>query len=266
MTTNQTVGSYWFRANVEEACRSYNNGAGRSIFTYAGANVSQPNSTSSQISSCDDEGPLIPRWPTTVPQDTFSAQAQTLEVDVELPGLGKNNGDIIVWAVNMTAMNVDWEFPVLSYVYKGNTSYPDDENLISISNEAKWTYWIIQETPSSTVPIPHPIHLHGHHFFILGTGTGVWSPNNKLQFDNPPRRDSATLPGGGWLVIAFRADNPGAWLMHCHIAWHISDGLGVTFLEGIDSIAPAPADYDPTCRDWTSYYKHAAYLKIDSGL
>ena len=137
MTTNQTVGSYWFRANVEEACRSYNNGAGRSIFTYAGANVSQPNSTSSQISSCDDEGPLIPRWPTTVPQDTFSAQAQTLEVDVELPGLGKNNGDIIVWAVNMTAMNVDWEFPVLSYVYKGNTSYPDDENLISISNEAK---------------------------------------------------------------------------------------------------------------------------------
>jgi FtsP/CotA-like multicopper oxidase with cupredoxin domain len=25
------------------------------------------------------------------------------------------------------------------------------------------------------------------------------------------------LPPGGWLVIAFQTNNPGAWLMHCHI-------------------------------------------------
>jgi drug/metabolite transporter superfamily protein YnfA len=25
------------------------------------------------------------------------------------------------------------------------------------------------------------------------------------------------LPGGGYLVLAFVTDNPGAWLMHCHI-------------------------------------------------
>lgn len=39
------------------------------------------------------------------------------------------------------------------------------------------------------------------------------------------------LPAGGWLVLAFETDNPGAWLMHCHIAWHVSEGLAVQFLE-----------------------------------
>ena len=39
------------------------------------------------------------------------------------------------------------------------------------------------------------------------------------------------LPGNGWVVIAFFTNNPGAWLMHCHIAWHVSQGLGVQFLE-----------------------------------
>lgn len=31
------------------------------------------------------------------------------------------------------------------------------------------------------------------------------------------RRDVASLPGGGYLVLAFKTDNPGSWLMHCHI-------------------------------------------------
>lgn len=78
-------------------------------------------------------------------------------------------------------------------------------------------YWIIQETAGSIVPIGHPIHLHGHYFYVLGAGPGQWSRDSDLNFDNPPRRDSATLPGFGWLVIAFRVDNPGAWLMHCHV-------------------------------------------------
>lgn len=33
------------------------------------------------------------------------------------------------------------------------------------------------------------------------------------------------LPGGGFLAIAFKPDNPGAWLLHCHIAWHASSGM-----------------------------------------
>lgn len=52
-----------------------------------------------------------------------------------------------------------------------------------------------------------------------------------VQLNNPPRRDVALLPLGGYLVIAFKADNPGSWLIHCHIAWHASSGLALQVLE-----------------------------------
>lgn len=45
-----------------------------------------------------------------------------------------------------------------------------------------------------------------------------------FNFTNPPRRDVVLLPANGYIAIAFKPDNPGAWLMHCHIAWHASAG------------------------------------------
>lgn len=41
-----------------------------------------------------------------------------------------------------------------------------------------------------------------------------------FNFDNPPRRDVALLYAEGYLALAFRPDNPGIWLVHCHIAFH----------------------------------------------
>lgn len=70
------------------------------------------------------------------------------------------------------------------------------------------------------VRIPHPIHLHGHDFYLLGSAANSVFDNSSvstLTFNNPPRRDVALLPAGGWLAIAFPTDNAGAWLMHCHI-------------------------------------------------
>jgi FtsP/CotA-like multicopper oxidase with cupredoxin domain len=64
---------------------------------------------------------------------------------------------------------------------------------------------VIQEV--GNVNVPHPIHLHGHDFYLLGVGTGVFSDPSVLQFANPPRRDVAMLPAGGWLVLAFPTDN-----------------------------------------------------------
>lgn len=71
--------------------------------------------------------------------------------------------------------------------------------------------------------VPHPIHLHGHDFYLLGqtngsnTGTFTAADIPRLNFVNPPRRDVAMLPASAWIVIAFDTDNPGAWLMHCHV-------------------------------------------------
>lgn len=55
----------------------------------------------------------------------------------------------------------------------------------------------------------HPFHLHGHDFYILAQGFGAYTPVTKLNRKNPPRRDTATMAGSGYLVIAFENDNPG---------------------------------------------------------
>ena len=56
-----------------------------------------------------------------------------------------------------------------------------------------------------------------------------------FNFNNPPRRDVILLPAHGFIAIALKPDNPGAWLVHCHIAWHASAGR----CNSRDDIAPS---------------------------
>jgi hypothetical protein len=54
--------------------------------------------------------------------------------------------------------------------------------------------------------------------------------------------------------------------MHCHIAWHVSDGLAVQFLEAKDQAPLGDANWDTTCKNWNTYVPNAIYQKADSGL
>lgn len=83
-----------------------------------------------------------------------------------------------------------------------------------------------------------------------------------LKLDNPPRRDVVLLPNNGYVVIAFPADNPGAWIVHCHIAFHISQGLGLTIMERQEAanlLWPKPYDgaiveSRRVCWNWQTWY------------
>jgi hypothetical protein len=76
------------------------------------------------------------------------------------------------------------------------------------------------------------------------------------------------LPAFGWVVVAFHTDNPGAWLFHCHIAWHVAEGLGVQFLERAANILAAMNlnEITPNCDAWNAYYPTDIYQQTDSGL
>ncbi|CAI7639808.1 unnamed protein product [Penicillium bialowiezense] len=52
----------------------------------------------------------------------------------------------------------------------------------------------------------------------------------------PARRDTVVAPPQGNMVLRFVADNPGVWLFHCHIDWHMSQGLAMTFIEAPEQI------------------------------
>lgn len=137
----------------------------------------------------------------------------------------------------------------------------------------QWQYWVIQQN-STAPPLPHPIHLHGHDFYVLAQQENAqWSGDiSGLKTDNPIRRDTATLPAGGYLVLAFESDNPGAWLMHCHIPFHIAAGLGVQFLERkseIESSIGSLEILEEGCKNWQAYSKGFAngiLIPGDSGL
>jgi hypothetical protein len=103
----------------------------------------------------------------------------------------------------------------------------------------------------------------------LGSGTGSFTGSSTLNLNNPPHRDTATLPGGGWLVVAFQADNPGAWLMHCHVAFHVSEGFGNQFLERSSKIVSATggaAFENSGCSSWNSFEVTRNIQPNDSGV
>ena len=64
----------------------------------------------------------------------------------------------------------------------------------------------------------HPMHLHGHHLLVLArdglqaTGSPWWT-------------DSLEVKNGQTYEIAFRADNPGLWMDHCHNLVHARQGV-----------------------------------------
>ena len=114
----------------------------------------------------------------------------------------------------------------------------------------------------------HPIHLHGHHFQVIHIGYGncngtistcqhpditcenernncdtnvTWS-DGRLNYGRgnltPPEKDTVIVPVGGYVVIRFRADNPGWWFLHCHIEPHQLEGMTMVVREGSPPSAP----------------------------
>jgi hypothetical protein len=54
--------------------------------------------------------------------------------------------------------------------------------------------------------------------------------------------------------------------MHCHIAWHVSDGLAVQFLEDKNDSPLGDSAWQSTCSKWNTYFQNPVYPKVDSGL
>lgn len=98
--------------------------------------------------------------------------------------------------------------------------------------------------------IVHSIHLHGHRFHVLKIAYPPFDPltGNSTAFNsdirclnnectratwadpswingpipgvnliNPPLKDTVIVPANGYVIIRFTADNPGYWLLHCHL-------------------------------------------------
>ena len=66
----------------------------------------------------------------------------------------------------------------------------------------------------------HPIHFHGHRFWVTGSDGGRW-PKSIW------RPEVTEIVGVGQTRdIEFVADNPGDWALHCHMSHHTMNAMG----------------------------------------
>ena len=104
---------------------------------------------------------------------------------------------------------------------------------------------------------PHPMHKHSNKAWVVGSGLGnfpgadvaaasaAWPDSFNLE--NPPFRDGfTTTPAEGnssWLALRYTVENPGAFLFHCHQQTHLSGGMAIAFLDGVDQWPTVPGAY-----------------------
>lgn len=103
-----------------------------------------------------------------------------------------------VWTINGTSMTGDGhaDMPPLFTLARGRSHF------IRMRNETAW--W-------------HPMHLHGFSFRVL-TRNGRPVPHNQWA-------DTVIMAPRDTVDIAFVADNPGDWMLHCHVTDHQVSGL-----------------------------------------
>jgi FtsP/CotA-like multicopper oxidase with cupredoxin domain len=68
-------------------------------------------------------------------------------------------------------------------------------------------------------PMPHPMHLHGHEFQVVEI--------DGKRFPGAVR-DTVLVPPRRRVVVAFDANNPGLWALHCHLLYHLEAGMFTT--------------------------------------
>ncbi|PKI34855.1 hypothetical protein CRG98_044759 [Punica granatum] len=79
----------------------------------------------------------------------------------------------------------------------------------------------------------------------------VKTDRKKFNLVDPQIRNTIGVPVGGWAAIRFTADNPGAWIMHCHLDVHLPLGLATAFVvengpTPATTLPPPPKDL-PKC-------------------
>ncbi|MGH7004289.1 MAG: multicopper oxidase family protein, partial [Alphaproteobacteria bacterium] len=101
----------------------------------------------------------------------------------------------MAWAVNGKVVSGHVHAPLLTLA-RGR-SY-----VLALENDTAWH---------------HPIHLHGHAFKVQSRN-GVAGPHDEW-------RDTVLMNPRDRVEIAFVADNPGDWMLHCHVLEHQAGGM-----------------------------------------
>ncbi|RMZ88167.1 hypothetical protein DV736_g4611, partial [Chaetothyriales sp. CBS 134916] len=254
--------SYWMRSNISETCSLSNQPYGLAIIDYQDANTTvEPKSTIWPIddTTCGND-PLSKTEPLARITPPATNTRVDIEVNIEINGTGN-----FLWTMDGSSFRTNYNDPILLLADAGNDSYPahPEWNVYDFGRNNSFIIVI-----NNTTPLVHPMHIHGHNWFVLNEGLGSWD-GTTVRPSNPARRDVQLLQPNGYIALQIEADNPGIWPFHCHIGWHVSGGLYVNIMERPDLI-PSHVHIPPKARDlctsWNAYTSLGPIDQIDSGL
>lgn len=109
---------------------------------------------------------------------------------------------------------LDMTGDMMSYVWGLNGMPYEERSPLEVMIGERVEITLLNQTMMS-----HPMHLHGHHFQVLGLGAA------RL---NGALRDTVIVPPMESVTIAFDANNPGEWPLHCHNLYHMAAGMMTT--------------------------------------
>ncbi len=101
---------------------------------------------------------------------------------------------IVDQATNKENMDIGWQFKKADVVK------------VKVFNDDK-----------SMHPMQHPIHIHGQRFLVLST--------NGVKSANLVWKDTTLIQTGDTVELLVQMDNPGDWVIHCHIPEHMEAGM-----------------------------------------
>ncbi|MER9653169.1 multicopper oxidase family protein [Mesorhizobium sp. M0152] len=156
----------------------------------------------------------LPRNPLSAP-DLAKAVRQEIALQGGMMGGGKLAGVGGMMGMGMPGMNggAAWAINGMSMTGDGHAGMAPQFTLergttcrLTMRNETAW--W-------------HPMHVHGFSLSVL-TRNGSPVPHRQWQ-------DTVLLAPKDTVECAFVADNPGDWMLHCHVADHQMAGLMTVF-------------------------------------
>ncbi|KAK0231518.1 laccase lcc5 [Armillaria fumosa] len=218
LTADQAVDNYWIRFNPSVGTQDFTDNINSAILRYNGANETNPADADVTSTNALDEANLVP-------------------LDLGVPGTATAGG--VDDAINLAvAFGTDLTFTVNGETYTPPTVpvllqiLSGAEDVSSLLPSGSIYYLPKNSSIELSIPAgvaggPHPLHLHGHSFDVVRV-----AGSDTYNYDNPVRRDTVSLGvAGDNVTIRWTTDNPGPWILHCHIDWHLELGFAIVFAE-----------------------------------
>ena len=168
---------------------------------------------------------------TRIAADANRQPDKTLELVAEMPGMEHHAGmehhggghqlEAIEWEDNMEEMNrMSTPENMFWKLVDGSTG--------AANHGIDWSFTVgdkvkvrIVNAADSDHPMQHPIHFHGQRFLVLSRDGVI---NENLAW-----KDTVLVRAGETVDILVEMSNPGAWMVHCHIAEHLESGMMFTY-------------------------------------